>query len=142
MKYDHFSEGQIFITDSVIVDKDELIHFANNYDPQYFHTSEEAAKESIFGQIIAPGAFTLSLLWKEWVQLNILGRDCIAGIGIDHLRFHNPVFPNDILHSEVTVHKCIPVEDPTKGIIHLQFVGKNQSEKNVLSCIFKLLIKR
>jgi acyl dehydratase len=35
------------------VDKDEMLDFARRYDPQYFHTDPEAAKASVFGEVVA-----------------------------------------------------------------------------------------
>jgi acyl dehydratase len=39
----------------VRVDKEEIIAFARKYDPQPFHLDEEAARDSIFGQLVASG---------------------------------------------------------------------------------------
>ena len=36
--------------------EEEIIRFATKYDPQVIHTDPEAAKDSIFGGLIASGA--------------------------------------------------------------------------------------
>ena len=37
------------------ISKNEIIDFAKKYDPQYFHTNEDKAKESQFNGLIASG---------------------------------------------------------------------------------------
>jgi acyl dehydratase len=37
------------------VTKGEIVEFARTYDPQPFHLDEEAAAESMFGELIASG---------------------------------------------------------------------------------------
>ena len=38
-----------------VVDKDDMLAFARRYDPQYFHADEEAARGSVFGEVVASG---------------------------------------------------------------------------------------
>jgi len=37
------------------VTKEEIVEFAEQYDPQPFHTDEDAATESAFGELVASG---------------------------------------------------------------------------------------
>jgi acyl dehydratase len=46
---DHFESPGITITEAAIID------FAMHFDPQPFHMDREAAKESIYGGLIASG---------------------------------------------------------------------------------------
>lgn len=142
MKFDQFSEGQSYVTKSAVLSREEILDFATKYDPQYFHIDEEAAKQSHFGEIIAAGAHILSILWREWVHLDILGKDCIAGVGLDEVEFKKPVYPGDVIYAEVYVHKMTPLNDGKRGILHLKFIGKNQQETPIISCIFKLMVHR
>jgi len=45
----------VFETNSYTVEKQEIIEFAEQFDPQPFHVDEEAAEKSIFGELIASG---------------------------------------------------------------------------------------
>ena len=40
---------------SIVVAQSEILSFARRYDPQTFHTDPQAAKESIYGGLIASG---------------------------------------------------------------------------------------
>lgn len=98
MKFAELSIGQRFETMSYKVNKEEIIAFASQFDPQYMHIDEEKAKESRFRGIIASGLHTLSLSFKLWVETGILGDDVIAGTGVNNLKFMKPVFPDDVLY--------------------------------------------
>ena len=37
------------------VTRDEIVEFARQYDPQWFHSDPEAAKQSVFGEVVASG---------------------------------------------------------------------------------------
>ncbi|MGI9245655.1 MAG: MaoC/PaaZ C-terminal domain-containing protein, partial [Steroidobacteraceae bacterium] len=43
---------------------DELLAFARTYDPQYFHADPDAARGSVFGEVIASGIHTMAL-WRQ-----------------------------------------------------------------------------
>ena len=53
--WEDFKVGERVEVGSVDVDKDEVIEFATRYDPQSFHIDEEAARQSIYGGLIASG---------------------------------------------------------------------------------------
>lgn len=47
--YEDYHLGDIIVADTYNVGKDEMVEFANKWDPQPFHTDEEAVKASIYG---------------------------------------------------------------------------------------------
>src|SRR5665213_1525365 len=50
--------------------EEEIIRFAKKYDPQVIHTDPEAAKDSIFGGLIASGWHTAAI----WMKLSMAER--------------------------------------------------------------------
>jgi len=60
--------GDIHEFGSIVVQEDEMIAFAQRFDPQPFHTDPEAAKESIFGGLIASGWYTSALMMRLYVD--------------------------------------------------------------------------
>ena len=68
------------------VTEQEVREFAGQYDPQPFHTDPEAAKESMFGELVASGLPTLCLSVRlfvtEFVGDDGLGR-FVLGFGRD-----------------------------------------------------------
>lgn len=140
MKFDAFSIGQEFFTNLVTVTKEEIIEFGTKYDPQYFHVDERAAEAGPYSSLIASGFHTLAVVWKEWIKMDILGADCLGGIGADKLRWKKPVRPNDQLSGQFTVAQKKKATDGKRGLLTIEISIKNQKEEEVLSCNTKVYI--
>ena len=83
------------------VTRDEVIRFAEAYDPQPFHLSDEAAAQTHFGRLSASGWHTCAMTMRMLVD-NITERRQ-AGLGspgLDELRWLKPVYPGDVLRVE------------------------------------------
>jgi len=80
---------------------EEVVEFAEKYDPQPFHLSDEAAAQTHFGRISASGWHTCAMVMRMMVD-NISERKQ-AGLGspgLDELRWLKPVYPGDTLRVE------------------------------------------
>jgi acyl dehydratase len=96
------SAGMEFVSEEVEVTSDAIIAFAEQFDPQPFHTDPEAAKESFFGGLAASGWHTAALT----MRLLVTGGPQIAGgtIGAGgELQWPTPTRPGDRLHAKITV---------------------------------------
>jgi acyl dehydratase len=86
---------------SYTFEADEIKRFARQFDPQPFHTDEEAAKQSHFGGLVASGWHTASVFMKLQSRLiNEIGADVRkAGPspGFRNLCWLKPVFAGDTL---------------------------------------------
>ncbi|QUW21386.1 MaoC family dehydratase N-terminal domain-containing protein [Sporosarcina sp. Marseille-Q4063] len=131
MKYNEFQVAQKFEAESATITKEEIVEFALKYDPQYMHIDEKKARESRFGSIIASGMHTLSVTWNSWVQLGLFGDDVIAGVSIQKVKFHRPVFAEDCLSVKIEI---IDMEQrkPDCGAITLYLSTYNQNNDLVL----------
>lgn len=68
-----------------IVATEEIVDFARQYDPQWFHSDVEAAKQSVFGEVVASGVQLLAI-WRQ-LDHGINGDiDFVCGIGFDDYR--------------------------------------------------------
>lgn len=86
-----------------MVTKDEIVAFAKQYDPQWFHSDVDAARESHFGDVVASGIHILAL-WRQ-LDHEINGDiDYVCGIGFDELRLKTALRPGDrvFVTSEIT----------------------------------------
>ncbi len=62
--------GQTLKSDTYKVTKEEVIEYANKYDPQPMHTDPEWAEhEGPFGTLIASGWLTASMTMRRFVGL-------------------------------------------------------------------------
>lgn len=122
---DRWTTGGHTLTESAIVD------FAFRYDPQPFHIDLEAARESIYGGLIASGFQTLSVCFRLVWQTGVLSNN-IGGRGLDMLRWPRAVRPGDTLHVEVEVLAAERSSRPDRGNLRLRYTGINQRGETVL----------
>jgi len=137
------SAGTTIHCGEVTVSADEIVEFAQQFDPLAIHTDPEAASESRYEGLIASGYHTLSLSVRLLVEEVRSDRAVIAGLEIDNVRWHAPVRPGDTLAVETTVVDTRPSEsDPTTGIVHEEISVRNQSGTEVLSLENRELVER
>jgi len=139
MKFSEFNVGDTFTTQKVTLTKQDIIDFANQYDPQYFHINESAANKSPYGSIIASGFQTLSVVWAEWIKMDILGTDCLGGIGAE-IKWTKPVKPNDQLYGKFTVIEKKASSDNLRGLVTFEIIISNQKQEVVLEGASKIYI--
>lgn len=94
--------GDTFESKTYTLTKEEIINFATQYDPQYFHLDEEMAKESLFGELVSSGWLTASISMRLWVE-SIAIENGFIGSEVN-LKWYSPVKPGDQLrvNSEIT----------------------------------------
>ena len=84
-------------SESRTVTEDEIVEFARAYDPQWFHTDPEAARASVFGQVVASGIHVLAL-WRQLDHTINSDIDFVCGVGWEHLRLKRAVRAGDTIH--------------------------------------------
>ena len=119
------------------VTRDEVIAFAQKYDPQPFHLSDEAAAETHFGRLSASGWHTCAMTMAMVVEnLKANAQAGLGSPGIDELRWLRPVYPGDTLRCESEVlDKRASESRPEMGIFHSRMTVFNQNDKPVMSFI-------
>ncbi|WP_247004147.1 MaoC family dehydratase [Halosolutus gelatinilyticus] len=141
--YDDITVGEIRECGDYHITKTEIIEFAEQYDPQPFHTDEEAARDSVFGELVASGWHVAAICMR--LSADEMGDEyaTIAGIGVDELRWKNPVTPDDMLSLRVEVVDKQPSESkPDRGHIKTRREVTNQDGEIVLSMIAISLVAR
>src|ERR1051325_4705960 len=85
--------GKKFDFGEVALSEKDIIEFATLFDPLDFHINKEAAKKTIFKDIIASGPHLFNLIYRrEWVPR--FGKSVICGMGISNWKFIKPVYAN------------------------------------------------
>lgn len=117
--WEDFEPGQRIELGSRTVTAEEIVEFARTWDPQPFHVDPEAAKDTVFGGLIASGWHT-SAMWMRLYVDNVLGAGSRGSPGIEELRWLAPVRPGDTLTGSLTVLETSPSErDPTRGTVRI-----------------------
>jgi acyl dehydratase len=100
---------------------DEIVDFAEQFDPQPFHVDPEAAADSMFGELVASGLHTMCLAGRLFIVEFVQGKGLqnMGGLGMDDLRWHEPVRPGDTLELRIEVLETEPSESrDDRGYAH------------------------
>lgn len=130
--FEDLSVGQRFHSASVEMTAEEIIRFARDNDPQFFHVDEEAARDSVFGELVASGWQTAALT----VRLILESAEApFAGgvVGADvHVSWKRPVRPGDRLRIESEITKMVaPSSRPDRGFVTFLTTTFNQDDAPV-----------
>ncbi|MBB3009904.1 MULTISPECIES: MaoC/PaaZ C-terminal domain-containing protein [Cupriavidus] len=120
LHFDDVAVGTQWQTPSINVCEEEIMRFAREWDPQPFHLDKEAAKASVFGELCASGLQTLLLSYRLFQQLKLFEGTTLAGLGMDHLRFHAPVLAGDTIYVRVVVEEAVVTSKPGRGLLKLR----------------------
>ena len=140
--FEDVQSGTSWDTSGVQLPEDEIIRFAQEWDPQPFHVDRQAAKASVFGDLCASGLQTLLLTYRSFMGLKLFEGTTLAGLGMDQLKFHAPVFAGDMLYVRVTVEEAVPTGKPDRGVLKLRLSTRNQAGTLLSDLLLPVLVKR
>lgn len=130
--YEDLSIGDTREFGSYTVEKDEIVSFAEQYDPQPFHVDETAAEQSMFGGLIASGWHTAAMTMRMIVENIIRDSSAAGAVGIDNLRWKQPVRPDDTLSVTTEILEKEPWDDDL-GLVRSGTSVYNQDDTEVMS---------
>lgn len=126
--------------------KAEIVDFAERFDPQPFHVDEEAAEETMFGELVASGVHTLAVCVRLFVTEFINPDDGLAnmgGLGMDDMRWHEPVRPGDTLTLRIEVLDKTPSSSRSdRGYVEFGRSVVNQDGEEVLTIVSHNVVRR
>ncbi|MAL80356.1 MAG: acyl dehydratase [Sneathiella sp.] len=132
--FEDIKVGAKTVSKTRTVTKEEMLAFATKYDPQPFHIDEEAAKNSIYGGLIASGWHTAAIMMRLLVDNMGNQRAGLGSPGLDNLRWLLPVRPGDTLHFEsVVIETRRSQSRPDMGVVRSEVKVYNQKDEAVLS---------
>ena len=132
--FEDFEPGQVFELGSHDVSEAEIVEFARRWDPQPFHVDPEAARESVFGGLIASGWHTGAMWMRLYVDSMLGGAASMGSPGVEELRWLAPVRPGDTLRGRLTVLDTTPSERrPDRGTVRIRGEMVNQDDVVVMT---------
>ncbi len=143
MYFDDLPVGFAFETGTRTITEDEIVSFARQWDPQYFHTDPDAAKRSPFGGLIASGFQTALTALRLVLDANVWTEASMGSPGWDSLRWLRPVRPGDTLRVRAEVTSATPSQSrPDRGRIGFQHWVLNQHGEVVATYHATVIIAR
>ncbi|MEY4284142.1 MAG: MaoC family dehydratase [Betaproteobacteria bacterium] len=113
--------------------REDIIAFAQQFDPQPFHLDDEAAKASVFGGLCASGWHTCSLAMRLMSTQFLPNTTSLGSPGMDQVKWPKPVFPGDQLTLRHTIlEKRASQKRPDVGLVRTQWEMFNQHNDAVL----------
>jgi len=134
MKFEQIKAGQVIEAGTVSVSEEEIIAFARQFDPQWFHTDSQRATASRWNGLIASGWHTCCLAMKLVVDNVLAGSESFGSPGLTNLSWSNPVRSGDQLLLQIEVVDVRTARSrPALGIVHWIWRMRNQRDAEVLS---------
>jgi acyl dehydratase len=125
------------------VTREEIIEYARQFDPQPFHTDEAAAKQSMFGGLIASGWHTGAMLMRMINDHAISGAATTGALGFDDLKWLKPVRPGDVLSVATrVVDKSESRSRPQIGVVRIESRVVDQRGEVKMSLVSLVLYRR
>lgn len=140
--YEDIEVDDRWSTEAREVTREEMVGFARRYDPQEMHVDEEEARETFFGGLVASGWFTASVSMRLVVDEFLNKYAVVGAMGVDDLRWHEPVRPGDALHvrGEVVGKETW---DENRGLVRYeQETVREEDDEIVMSLSADVLFER
>jgi len=123
------------------VTREELTTFAGQYDPQPIHTDPDAAAQSMFGGLVASGWHTAAMTMRLLVDHQLADSRALGALGVDSLRWPEPVRPGDRLSVHTEISEKEPFDDE-RGRVAIDVTTTTDSGDTVLSMVGQVLWER
>jgi acyl dehydratase len=120
--FEDLAVGDVRVHGTYEVTAAEIVEFAEQYDPQPFHTDPEAAAGSAFGELVASGWHSASVCMRLYVD-GILGDRAGMGARGVELRWRRPVRRDELRIETEVLDKRTSESDPRRGYVDERLEG-------------------
>ena len=125
--------GETRISARVTITQAEMLEFARRYDPQWFHADPVAAKESVFGELVASGVHVLAI-WRQLDHGMNGDIDFVCGVGFDELRLKTALRAGDTVHAVSEVLELTPsTSGKSRGTAITRYALINQDGAEIVT---------
>ena len=132
MRFEQIQPGMLIDGGHRTVTEIEIVEFAKRYDPQWFHTDPERAKNSRWKGLISSGWMTCAIAMELAVKSVLADSESIGSPGVEQLKWLNPVRPGDELRLRLEVLEKSLSRSGTVGIIKWRWLLATQVPVPVL----------
>jgi acyl dehydratase len=127
---------------AIRMERDRMIAFAEEFDPQPAHLSEAQAALSQFGQLCASGWQTGGTTMRLVAETVVIANGGM-GLGVDNLRWPRPVLPGDTLRVAIEVVAArASRSQPERGLVTMRTTTFNQHDEVVQELTSTVMMPR
>jgi 3-hydroxybutyryl-CoA dehydratase len=139
--FQDFEKGAVFKSSTRLIGENEIDRFADlSGDTNPIHVDQKFAEGTVYGERIAHGLLTLSIVSGQAVELGIAERTTIAFKSMDW-RFKKPVFIGDAIRSEFEVIEKRALPNRQGGLIVFRIKVFNQKNQTVQTGRWSVVIR-
>jgi acyl dehydratase len=95
--FEDLAVGELRRSEPRLVTQEDILAFARQWDPQWFHSDADLARQSVFGELVASGIHVLAL-WRQMDHAINSDIDFVCGVGWDEVRMKKAVRAGDSIH--------------------------------------------
>lgn len=142
--FEDYTEGAVYEYGYRSVTEEEILRYAEQFDPQRIHTDLEYAATGPFGGLIASGWHSCGLMMRLLADHYISRVASLASPGGDELRWAVPVRPGDSLRLRTTTLETRASRSkPDRGIIRTKIELVNQDDGVPVSLVaMNMMLRR
>jgi len=143
MKYlDDFEVGQVYEFRTKPLSKQQIMEFAQEWDPQPLHL-DEAHSTKIHGSLIASGLQTILVVFQPIMSEMLVDVANIGGIGLDTLRWVRPMRPDEVLDVRIEIIGITHSRSkPDRGVMKYTIEARNPAGEVAFTAETPAMIKR
>ena len=117
-----------FYLGDIILSEQEIMDYAQAFDPLEFHTNKEAAAKSHFKGLVASGSHVFTLIHRtKWIP--VFGKTVLAGLEVNNWKFLKPIYPNQKITSTVTITAIKPNTEKHYATVTWFYEFKNEQQE-------------
>lgn len=141
--FEDYTPGSTYTYGSVTLTEEDILRFADEFDPQSIHTDPAAAAAGPFEGLIASGWHTAAVMMRLYADHYVSKVASLASPGVDELRWVQPVRPGDSLSIRTTIRAArLSRSKPDRGLVHTDIEVLNQRGEVVLTLTAMNLLRR
>ena len=136
MKFAEFTAGRVIVLGPVSLTEPQMIAFAREWDPQWFHTDPERAAASRWGGLIASGWQTCAMVMRLAVDNVLADSESFGSPGLDYVKWLAPVRAGDALTLTITVQNARRSQSRADlGIVKWRWELRNQRGETAVDLV-------
>jgi len=133
MKFAEMTPGRSITVGSETLDEAQVLAFAREYDPQWFHVDAGRAADGPWRGLIASGWQTCGIAMRMVVTQVLADSESFGSPGLAYLKWDNPVRPGDVLYLTLDIlERRVATSRPTLGVVRWRWRMRNQVAAIVL----------
>ncbi len=133
--FEDYRPGAVYEYGYLTVSEQEIMDFAEQFDPQPIHTDPVFAATGPFGGLIASGWHSAGLMMRLLVSHYLSRVASLASPGVDELRWAVPLRPGDTVRLRTTITDTRRSRSrPDRGLVHTRAELLNQDDGCPASC--------